>query len=402
MNHEKKIISAAIQSRDAFDAVDKHLADGDFTEQGMLVWRAVDEYYQRDGDAGHCDADILARLVARKVTSDKHREQFGGLVRELASWEISPQNIIHDYIQVKKEAAGDRLASALLGGKATGEQVEEYQKWCEAETLEDADDRREVYAGMPLAEILESYDTDNLIGVWPKSLNERLDGGLLRGHHMVVFARPEMGKAAFVINACAGFLAQGLTVLYVGNEEPLQDTGLRMISRLSGRTKYDVLQDPQRCYDKAVEEGYERFVMAKLTPGTPREISKLCEEFKPDVLVLDQLRNIWMKEDNYTQKLEKVATAARQIGKQHNCVVISVTQAGDSASGRAVLEMGDIDSSNTGIPAQADVMVGIGATSEDEAIGRRVLSLPKNKRSGKHDSFPVKADFALGRIIGIE
>ena len=79
-------------------------------------------------------------------------------------------------------------------------------------------------------------------------------------------------------------------------------------------------------------------------------------------------------------------------------MVITVTQAGDSASGKSILDMGDVDSSNTGIPAQADVMVGIGMSDEDEANGRRVISLPKNKPGGNHGTFPVLVDPTKSRI----
>jgi hypothetical protein len=109
-----------------------------------------------------------------------------------------------------------------------------------------------------------------------------------------------------------------------------------------------------------------------------------------------------MKEDSLTRQLEKAAMAARNLGKKHGAMVMSVTQAGDSASGKAILEMGDVDSSNTGIPAQADVMVGIGASMEDIEMGRRVISLPKNKRSGQHGYFPVRVDPTRSRILGME
>jgi hypothetical protein len=35
-----------------------------------------------------------------------------------------------------------------------------------------------------------------------------------------------------------------------------------------------------------------------------------------------------------------------------------------------------------GIPGQADLMIGIGATAEMEATGQRMLSFPKNKLGG--------------------
>ena len=98
------------------------------------------------------------------------------------------------------------------------------------------------------------------------------------------------------------------------------------------------------------------------------------------------------------QKLEKAATAARNLGKSNNVLVVSITQAGDSASGKGPLEMGDVDSSNTGIPAQVDVMVGLGATHDDEQGFRRIVSLPKNKRSGRHEFFPVRIEPQLSNI----
>ena len=118
----------------------------------------------------------------------------------------------------------------------------------------------------------------------------------------------------------------------------------------------------------------------------------------PDVLVIDQIRNVQVKEDNFVRHLEKVSAMIRQIGQRHEVLVISVTQAGDSATNKAALEMGDVDNSNTGMPGQADVMLGIGGTEADVRANRRVLSLPKNKRSGNHDFFTVEVDPVLNKI----
>jgi len=402
MSYERKVVAAAIKDRKAYEAIAPHVGKGDFTEQAALLWGCIGDYYARDGDSVKCDPSLLSNEVVRKIANDKHRTMFAELVQQLGAMEVSPENIVHDYIQVKKEAAGDRLASALLAGKSTDELVTTYQYWLDAERLgEEEEEKAEVYIGMDIKNIVEAYDPASLIPVMPKALNDRLDGGLLRGHHLVVFARPEMGKTAFVINAMDGFLKSGLKVMYCGNEEPIEDTALRVIARLTGRTKGDVLSSPTPSYEKALDMGYGRLIKVKLWPGSPAEIEALVDKFKPDVLVVDQLRNLRMNEDNYTQSLEKAATAMRNIGKKHNCMVMSVTQAGDSATGKQVLDMGDVDSSNTGIPAQADVMVGIGASTEDENMGRRVLCLPKNKRSGRHDHFPVKVDFAVGKMIGV-
>ena len=120
------------------------------------------------------------------------------------------------------------------------------------------------------------------------------------------------------------------------------------------------------------------------------------------MLVLDQLRNLNMKQDNYVLALEQAAKQARQWAKRYSCVVVSVTQAGDSAEGKSVLDMGDVDYSNTGIPAQADLMIGLGANKKNASRGEIVFNLPKNKISGKHEYFPVATDPTLSQLIPLD
>lgn len=406
MSSERKIIAAAIKEREAFETLEQHIREGDFTESARTVWDGLREFYTRDGSARSCDPEILVREICRKLQSPKHRETFESLIRDLSQSEVSSKNVVHDFLSVRRDAVGSRLATLLAAGKF-GKDVEstleEYKIWQNANGL-DPKESNQILRGMPLAEITKTYNPDELIKVWPTALNNRLDGGVLRGHHMVVFARPEMGKTLFLVNAVAGFLAQGLIVLYVGNEDPIYDIAMRVVCRLTKKDRYQVLADPETADREAQSLGYSNLILASLAPGTVAEMEALIEEYKPDVLLIDQLRNISIggKDSGYTQQLEKAATAARNLGKRHGIFVISVTQAGDSASGKAVLEIGDVDSSNTGIPAQADIMVGIGATQEDQQMGRRVLSLPKNKRSGKHEYFPVRFDTQTSRIINIE
>jgi hypothetical protein len=133
-----------------------------------------------------------------------------------------------------------------------------------------------------LEHIINVYNPDDLIKVWPTPLNNRLDGGLLPGHHLVVFARPEMGKTMFTVNATAGFLRQGKKVLYVGNEEPLEDIAMRIICRLTNKTKLEVMDDPASAYKQALEVGYRNAILARLWPGTVREIEKLLVDHEPD------------------------------------------------------------------------------------------------------------------------
>jgi KaiC/GvpD/RAD55 family RecA-like ATPase len=398
---EKHILSASIKSREAFQSVAAHVGHSDFSEQGWVVWENICDYYDADSTAGYVDAGILSSKIARKVAADKHKEMFTNLVATLDAFDVSGRNVVDDLLETKREVVGHKLAHSLLAGEQTALLLTEYEQLLSAESFvaEDYEDARQGYSVEELC--ATGFNKDNLIQVMPASLNERLDGGVKPGHHIILFARPEMGKTMMTIEMMAGFLRQGLTVLYIGNEDPIDDINMRVVNRLSGMTKLEVMTSPNKADVIARQNGYEQLILKSLAPGTVREITGLIEKYSPHVLVLDQLRNLNMKNDNYVLALEQAAKQARQWGKRYSSVVVSVTQAGDSATGKAVLDMGDVDFSNTGIPSQADVMIGLGAGEEQIAAGEIVLSLPKNKVSGRHEYFACTVEASLSKIMSI-
>lgn len=399
---EQHVLSSTIKSREAYDAIADHVSDTDFTDQGGIVWSNIVAYYEADGSCGSVDPELLAASISRGLSADKHRSMFDTIVTNLAALDTSPENVVVDFLSHRRDQVGQELANALLTNGPVERLMGEYNA-LEYQTEFDTLALPEVRQSYSVEELVsEGFDSDNLIEVMPPSLNARLDGGVKRGHHIVLFARPEMGKTMTVIDMMAGFLRQGLTVLYIGNEDPIDDINMRVINRLSLMNKFQVLNSPKEAGTKAREAGYDSLIMAALAPGTAREVTQLIEAHAPDVLILDQLRNLNMHNDNFVQKLEEAATQARQWAKRYSCVVVSVTQAGDSASGKAVLDLGDVDYSNTGIPAQADVMVGLGANQRNMDRGEIVFSLPKNKVSGKHEYFAVLTEPTLSQLIPLD
>jgi KaiC/GvpD/RAD55 family RecA-like ATPase len=396
---ERHVLSSAIKDRQAFNAIVDHVERDDFSEQGWVVWGGVSDYYDADAGAVCVDADILGDSVARTIMADKHKDMFRNLISGLAEQDTSPANVVRDYLATKRELVGQRLAAAILAGEGTDTLLDEYTDLLVRNEFdqEEAEEARRGYSVQELC--AEGFDPANLIRVSPESLNERLGGGVKPGHHLILFARPEMGKTMMTIEMMAGFARQGLTVLYIGNEDPIDDINMRIVNRLSGMTKEKVMADPESADTTVREHGYENIILKALAPGSPREITSLVEEYQPDVLVLDQLRNLNMGQENYVLKLEEAATAARTWAKRYSCVVVSVTQAGDSASGKAVLDLGDVDYSNTGIPAQADVMIGLGASEAQRNAGELMISLPKNKVSGCHEWFACTTEPQLSKIM---
>jgi len=399
---EKHVLSSAIQSADAYNAIAGHVERDDLSEQGWIIWQCIQHYYDNDSECTRTDPEILGENVARQVSADKHKVMFRDLCADLSGMDTSPANVVDDLLATKREVAGHKLANALLTGGDTSTLMGEYDALMASNSLEQKEST-EIRQGLDVCSLCaDGFDPEGLVEVWPPSLNQRLDGGVKPGHHLLVFARPEMGKTLAVIEMIAGFVSQGLTVLYVGNEDPMDDVNMRVVNRLSGMNKFEVLNDPSQADTKAREHGYDLLIMASLSPGTAREVTTLIEEHTPDVLVLDQLRNLNMHNDNYVLQLEKAATQARTWAKRYSCVVVSVTQAGDSADGKAVLDLGDVDYSNTGIPAQCDVMIGLGATSKNVQRGEIVMSLPKNKVSGRHEYFAVLVEPTLSQLIPLD
>lgn len=400
MSSERNLLAACFKERAAYEMCEKWGVQSTLTEHGKKLYDGIKEYYDRDDLAERVDPELLQGLVTAGLGNPKHKEFFSELVKAVAETEVSAPNVVSLVASQNREVAAGKLASALAAGRK-GDEVDslivEYQKWSEGTV---STEESSVLEAPSLGNIVEERK-GNRSPIMPRALNEAIRGGALPGHHVVVFARPETGKTLFMLNATASFLKNGKTVLYVGNEDPAEDIICRLVGRITGMRTEEVERDPARADKLARDAGYDNFIYAGLAPGTLGEIEQLVKEYEPDVLIVDQVRNLSVggSENNYTIKLEAASKGIRDIAKKYQLVAISVTQAGDSATGKSVLDMGDVDFSNTGIPATADLMIGIGASRDDVSANRLILSLCKNKIGGKHSIVPVIVDYSLGKLI---
>lgn len=405
---EKQLLAISLASRQDFELVKSYidLKSTTYSKEFQVLLGKAEEYYARDSAADHVLPEVLVAQMAESVRSDKMLQRLSDFVSESVTAVGSISNVRAVVMLAKQQEVADKLAAALVsdvGAAKVDSLMEQLAQLRKAEVLEEQDNSNiEVFQGIDLAALMDrEYDPANLIKVYPLAVNERLDGGAHPGHHLVVFARPETGKSAFVINASCGFAYQRKRVLYVINEDRPQDIILRHISNLSGMNKHEVRDNPPKAQELALSRGWDHVIVASAAPGSPDDIRRLIDKYDPAVVIGDQLRNFKVRAENRTNQLEIAATEMRNIGKEANVLVMSVTQAGDSASNKLVLEQGDVDGSNTGIPAQADVMIGIGVDATTEAEGVRVISLPKNKIGGVHDSFPVRINTPLSRYSNV-
>jgi hypothetical protein len=293
---EARVLAAALRDRRAFVLIRRHLPEDQLSEVGKHILGCMEKYYVRDAKAESIDFETFGSLVARTTNNDKHRETFRLVLERIAALDVSGVNVAVEVVSAQREAVGAELGAAL-GSSADPERIAEllaqYQELLAAETVDDQSEEEVLYIDPDVDQLLGADgEGEDAIRMYPRSLNERLDGGMLRGQHVVVFAQPEMGKTAFLVNLIGGFCHQGLRTLYCGNEEPIKVTIQRTISRLSGRTKYEFLAEPRETLAMAREKGYGLVAWKHMSPGNVRDIEEAVIATKPDVVIVDQLRHL--------------------------------------------------------------------------------------------------------------
>ena len=401
---EQPLLAAALRSRADYDLVKSYIDIKlqTYSKPFQVIMGKVGDYYKRDANVSSVQVEILMAIIAETIRNDKHVERFNQLIAEAAASVSSDLNVRAAILLAKQQEIGDQLAVAITSGDKDKERklFPTYQELSNMTDLEQlAEKGLELYHDIDLQQMIAvESDPTNLIKVYPTALNDRLDGGAKRGHHIVVFGPVESGKSLTAINMSAGFAREGHRVLYFINEDRPQDIIMRHVANLSGMTKHEIYARPQLAQQRANDRGFQNVMVVSAAPGTPEQLRDYIEKYDPAAFVMDQLRNMKVKADSRVNQLEMAATQVRNICKEQNVLGVSITQAGDSATGKLVLDTGDVDFSNVGIPAQADVMVGVGFNEQYDAEGLRSLSLPKNKISGRHETFPVRITPQLSRM----
>lgn len=394
-NLEALILAALIESKEAYDDFQRFGTLDEFSPLNRAIAQAVERYRQVDGDCGRVDRVLLEEQLLRDIKNDKHVGPIREALRGVPS-DVSVSNIRSHVRALHKGAVGQRLSLALANGASEEDVNKLGTEYFGIGQSAGASEATDLVDCLDTSDLTSEKPSEQFIRLYPKALNDRLDGGALRGHHILVFARPETGKTLFAINAVYGFLVQKLSVLYVGNEEPSADVRDRARGRLLKISKSQVRADR---FGSAARLEHASLGSLRIAEETSfQAVRKLIAEAFYDVVVLDQIRNMRLKSDSRTSELEAAGIEARSIAKEHNVLVISITQAGDSATNKVYLDMSDVDSSKTGIPASADLMVGIGADEAMKLNGLLGISLPKNKLSGLHDKFTVNCNFSTGEI----
>lgn len=395
--NEELLLSAILKSRTVYEETKKLAVDTTvFTEAGALLYRVSSAQYDSDDDLQSVDLDLLKTQVERLLSSPSAARGVLDYLDTLPRCD-SPINVAIEYRAVLRRAAELALASALVSGHA--------DDICKAkERLADLDTEPD----NPIESLRLTADDFDESGVeriplMPSNLSRFLSGGPIRGQHVVVFGRPDSAKTLFAINQAALCVQHGYKVLYAANEEPEKEITRRLLSRLNC-VDIRKLNTKQAIADAIglTADAYSRWHLMHEASMTIDDIGRMAAAIKPDVVIIDQLQNLYTKDDNRVLQLQAIARKAREIAIKHNCVVISLTQAGDSGDGKPRLRMTDVDWSKTGIQAAVDLLIGIGVTDDLYALKQRVLTITKNKVNAKRGSLTVWIDPYMSAMLGYD
>ena len=392
-------MAAALKSRAAYEAV---AASGEaevLPDELVVVWQAVRQFYELDKTAACADPSIVAQYATDGLANPKHREAVERIVKKLANEPVSAANVQEMLRLVARSRVQDKLTQALAT-RQPSEIVEPLiDEWRALSAPVDAEDAATDWRTV----VARRVDQTGRIKIAPRSLNQYLGGGLMPGHNVTLFARPEAGKTALALTIGVSIAKRGHRVLYIINEDALADLAVRAVTNCQNVTTDDVRNDPPMHVNAALARGLGNLILRETSPGSIREIEGLVRQHKPEVLIVDQIRNLRIaKVDNYTQGLDHNAQGLRALAKRYGLVTIATTQAGDSARNKLVLDDGDIDSSNTGIPGAADVLIGMGVNDTLRAAGQRMLSVCKNKVSGLHGHFTVRINEPISKVLTLD
>lgn len=233
--------------------------------------------------------------------------------------------------------------------------------------------------------ILNAANPINLFKFRLASLRAELSG-CGRGNFLVGMGRPEVGKSSFFADCSIGWLEQGLTVHYFGNEEPAHKIILNHV-----RSKFNLTDSEIR--SKIENKTFNKeawnliranFKIYDCVGMSLEELNLHAQDFKPDIIIADQLDKFRISGNfgTKTEYLKELYVASREIAKRNSCLVVALCQASADAQDHRYIDYSMADMSKTGKAGEADMFLGIGKDPGPDETFMRYLTISKNKIDG--------------------
>lgn len=215
-------------------------------------------------------------------------------------------------------------------------------------------DKRSDQVVSKLIDKLRSGSRDRII---PTGVPEfdRVNGGVLRGTHMVVGAPSGEGKSILAMNLALNMSRPGFRVNLLSLEMPESMVWTRTLAYLSGVSvtamemrqisdrKYDYINDCYKVFQASLRKtkGCFRIECPDQVPTMDGWLAQ-CLPYGYDVIVIDYLTLMeGMSGDDYWRRIGEAARYAQAFAIANDCVVISVVQTDDEGKQRLSAQIKD-------------------------------------------------------------
>jgi RecA/RadA recombinase len=400
MDNLAYLLGSCLASRAAHTVIAGALAPKS-SETVRALLRAIDGYYTRDQAAVYVDPETLCAIIKAEAVRPEVAQAIIDQVKRLPTrdnLDTSPENVAHAVQAAQVREIRMRLAAALENGQPVDGFLEELRA---AEAPQMNQDQTQV----SLEDL--KREVGDRTKLHPTPVNAVFAGGFAPGHAGVIFGRPGSGKTMVAVNFGCSYLRQGKVVLHIGNEESREALMMRYLSLLMcanatyrslGRLD-NLTNQKAEVRNQALEASMtfaarwsSNLHIVHGVYGFPG-VRELVAKVKPDFVIVDQLRHIGRQGDAALHdSLEAGMMQLRAHAHEARYAAAAITQGGQSAEGKAVLDLGDIDGAKTGLQGATDWILGLGVNSELRSKSQRVISICRNKISGQIKAFVVQVE----------
>lgn len=219
-------------------------------------------------------------------------------------------------------------------------------------------------------------------------LNKSL-GSLRKGDFGFVFARPETGKTTFIADCASNALTQvSAPVIWFNNEEVGTKVMMRVYQSFFGVRTDQLLANAARYKAEFQRRVGSNFLLLDSAAIDKSTVERIVKREKPSLIIFDQIDKIkGFKADRDDLVYGAIYQWARELAKAY-APAIGVCQADGTAEGQRWLTMANVANAKTSKQAEADWILGIGKTHDQNTQAVRYLNISKNKLMGDTDSMP--------------
>jgi hypothetical protein len=222
---------------------------------------------------------------------------------------------------------------------------------------------------------------------WPLDSLNRTIGSLRLGDFGFIFARPETGKTTFLCHAVTHMANQGEgSIVWFNNEERGSKVVKRLYQAALGLRLPEIYSNLPTNVEKYYEKTNRNIKLVRDQNISKKQVEDMCAIIKPKLIIFDQIDKIkgFNKDQRQDLELKDIYSWAREIARTYG-PTIGVCQAGGTGEGKKWLTMNDVDSSKTAKQGEADFILGIGKSLDEDLQNVRYLHLSKNKQEGDDD-----------------